>query len=102
MKFPGTQMFITVFTEVHHCHYPESEESSPHLPTLFPKIHYHIIFRFTLPSGLFPTRFRSKFCWNFSFLPCPAHHTLLHLITLIIFGDVYSTRVYPKVSGLSR
>jgi len=40
------------------CPYPESDESSPHLPTLFLIISSH--FRLGLLSGILPTVFRTK------------------------------------------
>jgi len=45
--FYGTRRFITVFTRAH----PEPDESSPYVPSYFPKIHSNIILPHT-PKGL--------------------------------------------------
>jgi hypothetical protein len=48
-----------------------------------------------LPSGLFSSGFLTKILHAFLFSPCatcPAHHNLLDLIILIIFGKAYTLR----------
>jgi hypothetical protein len=71
---------------------PEPDESSPHLPTLFPTIHSSIISRLGLglPSGIFPC-FHTKNLHELLNSPmratCHAHH-VINLITLMTWWGV--------------
>jgi hypothetical protein len=96
-KFPasdGTRSFITVFTRAHHwslswltwiqftAFYPISP--------WFVMTSFHL--RLGLPSGLFPSDFRTRiFALQISPIRaiCPAHLILLDLFILIMFDEAY-------------
>jgi hypothetical protein len=76
--------------------YPEPHQSSPHLPTLFPKIHSNIILPSTPRSSesSLPFKFSDQNVVCSSQLPiratCPAYVILFDVITLIVFAEAYN------------
>jgi len=81
-KFPtfyGTQRFITAFTSVRHCPYPEPTQSSPypHIPLPEdPSLYYHPIYSWVSPVVSLPQVSPPKPCTCLS--PPPMHY-LPHL-----------------------
>jgi hypothetical protein len=75
--------------------YPEPDRSSLCPPTNHSKIRFNIIphLRLDLPSGLLPWGFPTKALYALLLSPihatCPAHLSLLNLITRMIFGEEY-------------
>jgi hypothetical protein len=98
-KFPafyGTQRFITAFTRARHLSlsWARSIQSMPPHPTSRSSIlilSSHL--RLGLPSGLLPSGFPTKAMYapllSAQRANCPPHHSLLHMITRMIFGEEY-------------
>jgi hypothetical protein len=93
--FYGTRKFITVFTKPSTAPYPEPDQSNPYHPTL-PLRSILILFihlRLGLPSGLFPSGFRTSILYAFLVslihATCPAHLILFDLIRfwIILFHN---------------
>ena len=78
------------------CPYPESDQSSPCLPSHFLNIYFNITshLRLCLPSGIFPAGFPTKTLCTSLLFPMPAaspvHLIFLGLITRVIFGECKS------------
>jgi len=96
--FYGTRRFITAFTSARHLSlsWVSSIQSIPPHPTSWRSIlilSSHL--RLGLPSGLFPSGFRTKTVYTI--IPsliratCPAHLILLDFITRKILGQQYRT-----------
>jgi hypothetical protein len=90
----ATRRSITVFTRAHHWFLSWDRcigSKSYHLISLWfnpiPFTHLDLGF----PICLFPSGLPTKFLYSFLISPirvtCPTHLTLLHMITLIIFGE---------------
>jgi len=93
--FSGTRRFNTVFTRVRHwslswarCIQSRTSHSVSLRFTLILSSHLRLwSFVWSLPFSVFNQNFVSAS--HIVLATCPAHLTLLDLITLIIFGDVY-------------
>ena len=90
-----TRKFITVFTKAQHL-LLSSAKSIQSMPPTYSRITILILsshLGIGLPSGLFPSGFPTKALCAPLLSPtratCLAHLILLHLITQIVFGEVY-------------
>jgi hypothetical protein len=64
------------------------------IPPYLSKIYFNIVYPPGLPSGLFLSGFPTNNLYASFFSPtrstCPAHLILLHLIILIMFGEIFN------------
>jgi hypothetical protein len=95
--FYGSRTSITVFTKALHCSlfWVRSIQSTPPHP-LSLKINLTLSTHLSLglPSGLFPSGFRTNYPTCIYLLPiratCPANFILLDLVILVILGEEYN------------
>ena len=96
-KFPafyGTRWFITAFTSARHLSWTRAIQSMPPHPTysrFFLILSSHLCLG--LPSGLLPSRLRTKTLYTALLSPLratwPAHSVLLDLVIRLIYGERY-------------